>query len=65
MREFFKNKIKAFAIHIVGSSFSTGDEVLYVGAYVGTVKKDRTVLLRDGTIIKSLDSQPQKFRRII
>ena len=56
---------KLIAIPNVGSSYSTGDEVLYVGTYVGIVQKDRTVLLRDGTIIGSLDSQPQKFRRIV
>jgi hypothetical protein len=65
MIQFFRNKIKAFIIHIVGSSYSAGDEVLYVGTYVGTVQEDRTVILRDGTIVGSLDSQPQKFRRII
>jgi len=63
--EFIRDEKEALTIPVVGSSYSTGDEVLYVGTYVGTVQKDRTVLLRDGTLIGSLDSQPQKFRRII
>lgn len=49
----------------IGVSFSSGDDVLYDGAYLGTVQFDRTVLLRDGTVINSLDSQPHKFRAII
>ncbi len=48
-----------------GVSFSEGDNVLYVGTYFGTVQSDRTVLLTDGTVIGSLDSQPHKFRAVI
>lgn len=46
-------------------SIQTGDQVLYVGTYLGVVQADRTVILKDGTVIDSLDSQPQKFRKII
>ncbi len=49
----------------VGVSFSEGDNVLYVDTYLGTVQSDRTVLLTDGTVIGSLDSQPHKFRAVI
>ena len=49
----------------VSNCFLEGDEVLYVGTYVGEVVSDRMVKLRDGTIISSLDSQPQKFRKIV
>jgi hypothetical protein len=42
-----------------------GDSVLYVGTYLGTVQKDRAVLLRDKTIIESIDSQRHKFRKVL
>ena len=45
--------------------FSEGDEVLYVGTYLGVVQRDRTVLLKDGTFVRSLDNQRQKFRRVV
>lgn len=49
----------------VVSSFSIGDDVLYVGTYVGTVVSEDEVILKDGTKISSLKSQPQKFRKLV
>tara|TARA_R110000796_G_C14242932_1_gene397531 strand:- start:66 stop:263 length:198 start_codon:yes stop_codon:yes gene_type:complete len=65
MIRLFRNKLDKLAIHIIGNTYYIGDYVLYVGSYVGTVQNDRTVLLKDGTLVGSLDSQPQKFRRLV
>ena len=53
------------SIDLVSSCISVGDEVLYVGSYVGEVINENDVRLRDGTIICALKRQPQKFRKII
>jgi len=60
-----QNRVKKLNIDDVSKCFLEGDEVLYVGTYVGEVLSDRMVKLRDGTIISSIDSQPQKFRKLI
>lgn len=52
-------------IPLVSSCISVGDEVLYVGSYVGKVINESDVRLKDGTVVCSLRSQPQKFRKII
>ena len=57
--------VKKLAIHAASSCIDVGDEVLYVGKYVGVVISKDDVKLRDGTVVKSLRSQPQKFRKII
>jgi len=52
-------------LYSVSSCIAVGDEVLYVGHYVGRAISEDDVKLRDGTIVCSLRSQPQKFRKII
>lgn len=52
-------------LYNVSSCISVGDEVLYVGTYIGTVINENEVKLRDGTTVCSLYSQPHKFRKLI
>jgi hypothetical protein len=49
----------------LNNDLQIGDDVLYVGKHLGRIDKDRNVVLKDGTLIASLDTQPHKFRKVL